>query len=166
MNRILVPAILLLLWKDASSEPRLRYVTTARQKGPVGHRDPIGVLSPDGTWVAYSEGRFLKLQHVEGGPVSGLEPMSLDIREIVWFPDSRRLAVPDRASGGAGLAGTSTISRRWAEASLARRRGRSLKRPSGTTEPRSASRERARDSCSSGAMSKVVTRGSSLPRGG
>jgi dipeptidyl aminopeptidase/acylaminoacyl peptidase len=102
MSRIAVVAAVLLLWKDASSEPRLRYVTTARQKGPVGHRDPIGVLSPDGKWVAYSEGRFLKLQRVEGGPVRDFEPMSLDIREIAWFADSRRLAVPDRASGGAG----------------------------------------------------------------
>jgi Tol biopolymer transport system component len=51
--------------------------------------------------VAYSEGRFLKLQHVEGGPVRELEPMSLDVREIAWLPDSKRLAVPDRAPGGA-----------------------------------------------------------------
>ncbi|HLE70620.1 MAG TPA: hypothetical protein VJH87_13130 [Vicinamibacteria bacterium] len=102
MSRFAVVALVLLLWRDAFSEPRLRYVTTARQKGPVGHRDPIGVVSRDGKWVAYSEGRFLKLQHVEGGPVRELEPMSLDIREIVWLPDSRRLAVPDRASGGAG----------------------------------------------------------------
>ena len=101
MSRFAVLAVLVLLCRDASSEPRLRYVTTAKQKGPVGHRDPIGVISPDGKWVAYSEGRFLKLQHVEGGPVRELEPMSLDIREIVWLPDGRRLAVPDRASGGA-----------------------------------------------------------------
>src|SRR3972149_5836 len=38
----------------------------------------------------------------EGGPVREPEPMSPDIREIVWPPDSKRLAVPDRASGGAG----------------------------------------------------------------
>src|SRR3990172_107756 len=98
MSRIAVLAVVLLLWRDASSEPRFRYVTTARQKGPVGHRDPIGIISPDGTWVAYSEGRFLKVQHVEGGPVRELGPMSLDIREIVWFPDSERLAVPDRGA--------------------------------------------------------------------
>ncbi len=98
MSRFAVLAVVLFLWKDAFSEPRLRYVTTAKQKGPVGHRDPIGVISPDGRWVAYSEGRFLKLQRLEGGPVRELEPMSLDIREIVWFPDSQRLAVPDRGA--------------------------------------------------------------------
>jgi Tol biopolymer transport system component len=102
MNRVVVIALVLAASTKAISEPRFRYVTTARQMGPVGHRDPIGVLSPDGRWIAYSEGRFLRLQHVEGGPVRELEPMSLDIREIAWFPDSKRLAVPDRASGGAG----------------------------------------------------------------
>jgi Tol biopolymer transport system component len=75
-------------------------VTTARQKGPVGHRDPIGVLSPDGKWIAYSEGRFVKIQRVEGGPVQELEPMNADVREIAWLPDSRRLAVPDRSLTG------------------------------------------------------------------
>ncbi len=94
-------ALLVFLVSDAAAEPRLRYVTTARQKGPVGHRDPIGVLSPDGRWVAYSEGRFVKLQHVEGGPVRELEPLSLDVREIAWLSDGNRLAIPDRASGGA-----------------------------------------------------------------
>lgn len=102
MNRLAVIALVFATWKEAASEPRLRYVTTARQKGPVGHRDPIGVLSPDGRWIAYSEGRFLKLQHVEGGPLRELEPLSLDIREIAWFPDSTRLAVPDRTTGGTG----------------------------------------------------------------
>jgi Tol biopolymer transport system component len=100
MSRFAVLVAVLLVFEVASSEPRLRYVTTARQKGPVGHRDPVGVLSPDGKWIAYSEGRFLKLQHVEGGPVRELEPMNLDIREIAWLPDGKRLAVPDRASGG------------------------------------------------------------------
>ncbi|HJS73867.1 MAG TPA: hypothetical protein VJ921_06230, partial [Vicinamibacteria bacterium] len=93
---------LVFLAGDAFPELRLRYVTTARQKGPVGHRDPIGVLSPDGRRVAYSEGRFVKVQHVEGGAVSELEPLGLDVREIAWLPDSKRLAIPDRAWGGAG----------------------------------------------------------------
>jgi Tol biopolymer transport system component len=98
MRRFVIVA-LLLFSQNGSSETRLRYVTRARQKGPVGHRDPVGVVSPDGKWIAYSEGRFVRLQRVEGGPVRELPPMGLDVREIAWFPDSRRLAVPDRASG-------------------------------------------------------------------
>jgi Tol biopolymer transport system component len=92
--------LVVLFAAEAGPESRLRFVTTARQKGPVGHRDPIGVISPDGKWLAYSEGRFLRLQRIEGGPVVELEPMSLDVREIAWFPDSLHLAVPERGSAG------------------------------------------------------------------
>jgi Tol biopolymer transport system component len=92
--------LVVLFAAEAAPQSRLRFVTAARQKGPVGHRDPIGVISPDGKWLAYSEGRFLRLQRIEGGPVVELEPLSLDIREIVWFPDSLHLAVPERASAG------------------------------------------------------------------
>jgi Tol biopolymer transport system component len=97
--RSFIVLLLLVFSRGLFSEPRLRYVTTARQKGPVGHRDPVGVLSPDGKWVAYSEGRFPRLQHVEGGAVRELPPTNLDIREIAWLADSSRLAIPDRASG-------------------------------------------------------------------
>jgi hypothetical protein len=38
---------------------RLRFVVDARQLGPVGYRDPVGAISPDGQWLAYaSEGRL------------------------------------------------------------------------------------------------------------
>jgi Tol biopolymer transport system component len=80
------------------SETRLQYVVTARQKSPVGHRDPVGAVSPDGSWIAYSEGRYLKLQHVEGGPVRELAPMGFDIRELTWLPDGKRIAVRDRSA--------------------------------------------------------------------
>src|SRR5262249_45973981 len=43
----------------ASDRSRLTLVATAHQLGPVGYRDPAGAISPDGRWVAYSEGRFL-----------------------------------------------------------------------------------------------------------
>jgi Tol biopolymer transport system component len=102
MVRVMLLAFLLGFVSEGVTAPRLRYVTTARQKGPVGHRDPIGVLSPDGRWIAYSEGRFVKVQHVEGGPVQELEPLGLDVREIAWLPDSKHLAIPDRAWGGMG----------------------------------------------------------------
>lgn len=81
----------------AEAEPRLQYVTTAEQHGIVGYRDPIGVISPDGRWLAYSEGRFLKMQLVDGGPVLEFEPLKRDIRYIAWLPDSRHVAIPDRS---------------------------------------------------------------------
>ncbi len=82
--------------RAATAEPRLQYVTTAEQHGIVGYRDPIGVVSPDGEWLAYSEGRFLKVQPVDGGPVREFEPLKRDIRYIAWLPGSDRVAILDR----------------------------------------------------------------------
>jgi len=81
---------------ESSGTPRLHYVTTAEQHGIVGYRDPIGVISPDGRWLAYSEGRFLKIRHVDGGPVREFAPVNRDIRYIAWHPNSKNLAIPDR----------------------------------------------------------------------
>ena len=44
---------------QSPSNARLRFVVEARQLGPVGYRDPVGAMSPDGQWLAYaSEGRL------------------------------------------------------------------------------------------------------------
>jgi Tol biopolymer transport system component len=71
---------------------RLRFVVEARQLGPVGYRDPVGVMSPDGQWLAYaSEGR-LRLSQIVGGPVTTAGPAGGRITSIAWLPDSRRVA--------------------------------------------------------------------------
>jgi len=71
---------------------RLRFVVEARQLGPVGYRDPVGAMSPDGQWLAYaSEGR-LRLSQISGGPVTTVGPSSGRITSIAWLPDSRRVA--------------------------------------------------------------------------
>ena len=41
---------------------RMTFVAIAHQPGPVGYRDPAGAISPDGRWIAYSEGRFLRVR--------------------------------------------------------------------------------------------------------
>ena len=79
-----------------NNDARLRYVATARQLGPVGYRDPLGVISPDGDWLAYTSGTHLYLQHTAGGPVMELGPGINTITEMNWLPDSRRLAVRER----------------------------------------------------------------------
>ena len=81
---------------QVNDETRLQYVATARQWGPVGYRDPLGVMSPDGTWLAYTSGTRLYLQHTVGGPVTELEPGINTITEMAWLPDSRHLAVRER----------------------------------------------------------------------
>jgi len=77
---------------DASEDPaspRLAWVATAHQLGPVGYRDPAGAISPDGKWIAYSEGRFLRVQPVDGGPVVDLPAGEAQIRNLSWHPDSQ-----------------------------------------------------------------------------
>ena len=70
---------------------RLAWVATARQFGPVGYRDPVGAISPDGKWIAYSEGRFLRVRSVDGGPAIDLPPVEAQIRNLSWNPDSRSI---------------------------------------------------------------------------
>src|SRR5262245_66018320 len=84
---------------QAPASARLRFVVEARQLGPVGYRDPVGAMSPDGQWLAYaSEGR-LRLTQVAGRPVSTLGPRGR-ITSVVWLPDSRRVAWAPRHPQG------------------------------------------------------------------
>ena len=61
-----------IVWLIASrAEPgrdvsRLTWIADAHQFGPVGYRDPAGAISPDGRWIAYSEGRFLRVRDCDG----------------------------------------------------------------------------------------------------
>ena len=48
--------------------PRIRYVTSVSQLGPVAYRVPLGAISPDGQWLAYTAGTTLSLQRLAGGP--------------------------------------------------------------------------------------------------
>jgi Tol biopolymer transport system component len=74
-----------------SDRVRIGWVATAHQLGPVGYRDPAGALSPDGRWVAYSEGRFLRVQPAGGGPIVDFPGGEAQIRHIAWHPDSRTI---------------------------------------------------------------------------
>ena len=75
---------------DAQAE-RLAWVGMGRQLGPVGYRDPMAAISFDGKWLAYSEGRFLRVRPIDGGPAVELEPGEAPIRNLVWSPDNRTL---------------------------------------------------------------------------
>jgi hypothetical protein len=78
-------------WDRDADTSRLSWVATAQQFGPVGYRDPAGALSPDGRWIAYSEGRFLRVRSVDGGPAVGFPPGEAQIRNIAWSPDNRTI---------------------------------------------------------------------------
>jgi Tol biopolymer transport system component len=74
---------------SAPDLPRMTWVVDAHQLGPVGYRDPAGAISPDGRWIAYSEGRFLRVRGVDGGPLADLPAGDAQIRNLAWSPDSR-----------------------------------------------------------------------------
>jgi len=72
---------------------RLRYIATARQLGPIGYRDPLGVVSPDGEWLAFTSAQHVLLQRVVGGPVRELGAGGGMPTDLTWLPDSHHLAV-------------------------------------------------------------------------
>jgi Tol biopolymer transport system component len=84
-----------LLWApprgSAVDASRMTWVADAHQFGPVGYRDPAGAISPDGRWIAYSEGRFLRVRAADGGPLADLPAGDAQIRTIAWSPDSRTI---------------------------------------------------------------------------
>ena len=79
--------------------PALTYVTTARQFGVVGYRDPVGAISPDGKHFAYSEGRFVRVIPIGGGAPRTLAPGEGQIRHLVWTSNSH-IVVEDITPSG------------------------------------------------------------------
>jgi len=79
---------------------RFSWVATAHQFGPVGYRDPAGALSPDGRWIAYSEGRFLRVRPVDGGPTVEFPPGDAQIRNLAWSPDNRTILADGHQTQG------------------------------------------------------------------
>ena len=64
--------------------PPLAYVATAHQLGVVGYRDPVGAISPDGTRLAYAEGRFIRVVPIGGGAPVTLAAGERQIRYLAW----------------------------------------------------------------------------------
>src|SRR5215831_8870495 len=83
---------------DRVDQARLQWIATAHQYGPVSYRDPAGAVSPDGKWIAYSEGRFLRVRPVGGGPSVEFPPGDAQIRNLAWSPDSRSIVADGRAA--------------------------------------------------------------------
>ena len=90
---LLAFSALLAMYSRSAAPQRLQYVTTAHQAGPVGYRDPVGAVSPDGVWLAYVSNRHLFLHRIEGSSTTELLPAENTKGMVIWFPDSRSLAV-------------------------------------------------------------------------
>src|SRR5574342_1245215 len=96
----LTAGLVLFLPRARQADDRLAWMATAHQFGPVGYRDPAGAISPDGKWIAYSEGRFLRLRPIDGGPIVDLPPGAAQIRYVTWRPDSRAIATDGDPAAG------------------------------------------------------------------
>jgi Tol biopolymer transport system component len=83
----------------SSAPPVITWVATARQFGPVGYRDPAGAVSPDGKWIAYSEGRFLRVRPISGGPIIEFPAAMGQIRYLTWSPDNRTIVADGDSPG-------------------------------------------------------------------
>lgn len=86
---VVVWALVALLWARPAmvldgEPPRLTYLTTAHQLGIVGYRDPAGVISPDATRLAYTEGRFIRVLPIGGGVPQTLPAGDGQIRYLAW----------------------------------------------------------------------------------
>jgi Tol biopolymer transport system component len=88
--------------RRATTPPRrFAWIADAHQYGPVGYRDPAGAISPDGSLIGYSEGRFLRVRPVGGGPIVELPPGDTQIRNLAWTSDSRHIVTDgDSVPGG------------------------------------------------------------------
>lgn len=81
---------------DAPS-PDAVLLATAHQMGPVGYRDPAGAVSPDGRRLAYSEGRHVVVQELDGAGRRTLGPAPSQVRYLTWRPDGRAVLVHERS---------------------------------------------------------------------
>jgi Tol biopolymer transport system component len=84
-------------YRGSTAPTRLQYITTAHQAGPVGFRDPIGAVSPDGAWLAYISNRHVYLHRIEGSSMTELLPADNAKNAVIWFPESTHLAVLETA---------------------------------------------------------------------
>ena len=71
-------------------------LATAHQMGPVAYRDPAGGVSPDGRYLAYTQGRELLVHDLAGGEVRSLGLAPSQIRHVTWHPDSDQILVHER----------------------------------------------------------------------
>ncbi len=99
-----VLGVVALLWRsqaetsDPVDDRRLAWVTTARQNGVVGYRDPVGAVSPNGTLVAYTEGRHVRVVPIGGGAPVTVAAAEGQVRHLAWRDESR-LVFEDTGAG-------------------------------------------------------------------
>ncbi len=83
-----------------SAEPKLQYITTAHQPGVVGYRDPLGAVSPDGSWLAVAVQQHLHIVYPNGGPIVEMPSGTGTIRRLSWLPNGKDILIEQPDSAG------------------------------------------------------------------
>ena len=65
--------------------------------GPVAYRDPAGAVSPDGRWLAYTQGRDVMVMSLAEGETRTLGTAPSQVRYLTWHPGSESLLVHERS---------------------------------------------------------------------
>lgn len=91
-------------WRGSTSPaademPHLTYVATAHQLGVVGYRDPVGVIDPSGSHIAYTEGRRLRVAPVQGGMSLVTPEAEGQIRHLAWMGTTGEVIVDGIEAG-------------------------------------------------------------------
>jgi Tol biopolymer transport system component len=68
---------------QSTGSPGMRLVATVPQMGPVGYRDPLGVVSPSGDWLAFTSGDAINVVKTAGGPIRSLARFN-GVSSIAW----------------------------------------------------------------------------------
>ena len=93
---------------QSGASATLHYVATADQIGPVVYRDPLGAISPDGRWLAYTERDRVHVTPASGGAVTVIGPGTNSIRYLTWLPIAAASRSGSVFSIGAVRTGSST----------------------------------------------------------
>ncbi|MXV97066.1 MAG: hypothetical protein F4Y07_06535 [Gemmatimonadetes bacterium] len=80
---------------ESDTEPV--HLATAHQMGPVAYRDPAGAASPDGRWLAFTEGREVRVMSLATADTRTLGIAPSQVRYLAWHPGSGHLLVHERS---------------------------------------------------------------------
>jgi Tol biopolymer transport system component len=83
----------------SAQQPRATIVVGVRQLGPVGYRDPIGAISPDGRWLAWAADAHLYVRPMQVGSAFELGAPENVKLQLAWLPDGDRMAVREGVPG-------------------------------------------------------------------
>lgn len=93
-------AVLSACGTDSTSFPAATdpvHLATAHQMGPVAYRDPAGAISPDGSRLAYTQGRAVLVMTLADAEARTLAIAPSQVRYLAWHPGGGKILVHERS---------------------------------------------------------------------